>query len=537
MAHVRSCLLSVLAGLLCLGSSAKQIGKFYLDDPIQTGPRPVPVGNIVKLEIYEPYDYLYQSSRQAPRESRPALGTNTLGEVPDSEWFTNRHGRTRMTIDALKRGAGNENAPQPPFEIVGAKTEGISPGFRMRDAKGRLYFVKMDGLTNPELGTGAEVVGSKFFHAIGYFTPENYIIRIGKSDWSIEKGAQLTWAHRIVGELAAQDLFDIIATVPHLPDGSFRAIASLAIPGKGLGPFRYEGNRSDDPNDIIPHQDRRDLRGLYVFCAWLNHTDAKAANTDNALVREEGISFVRHYLLDFGSTLGSDGDCAKDSRFGNQYQIPAANLAFKSLLSFGLYSPGWERAYYPNLKAAGRIESNVFEPEKWKTNIPNPAFLSRRPDDEYWAAKIVLAFTDEDIRALVETGEYSDPRVVDYLATTLAQRRDKIGRTYFSKVLPLDSFRVLNGELLFEDLAVRYKFRPALDYRASWSQFDNGSGALTPLPGETSFHLPSRFSSLSEGDYLAVTIHDLGDEHKTVMVYLRKNGPTAEAVGIERTWK
>ena len=63
-----------------------------------------------------------------------------------------------------------------------------------------------------------------------------------------------------------------------------------------------------------------------------------------------------------------------------------------------------------------------------------------------------MSFTDDDIRALVETGEYSDPRVVDYLTETLAQRRDKIGETYFSKVLPLDSFAVKNGQLIFEDL-------------------------------------------------------------------------------------
>ena len=107
----------------------------------------MPVGEIKKVKIYALYDYLYQTGRQKPRASRPAMGVNTLGEVPDSAWFTNRHGRTRMTRDALKRGAGNENAPQPPFVIVGAKTEGITPGFRMRDAEGRLYFVKPDPIS------------------------------------------------------------------------------------------------------------------------------------------------------------------------------------------------------------------------------------------------------------------------------------------------------------------------------------------------------------------------------------------------------
>ena len=222
----------------------------------------------------------------------------------------------------------------------------------------------------------------------------------------------------------------------------------------------------------------------------------------------------------------------KDARFGNEYQIPKAGQALKSLV--------WPQPVLSRMgacrlpqaqKALGRIESNVFDPERWKPNYPNPAFLSRRPDDEYWAAKIVLAFTDEDIRALVETGEYSDPRVVDYLVTTLAQRRDKIGRTYFSKVLPLDSFRVRNGELLFDDLAVHYEFRSAREYRVAWSKFENANGTLTILQEETSFRLPRVFSSLAEGDYLAARIHALTDERKTVLVFLRKKGAGRRSCG------
>jgi hypothetical protein len=536
MVRIRSCFLTVAAGLMCLANGAAQPQKFYPDDPIQAEPRPVPVGDIKRIGIYAMYDYIYQTGRQKPRAPLPAKAINTLGEVPDNAWFTNRLGRIRMTRDALRRGAGNENVPKPPFVIVGAKTEGITAGFRMRDANGRLYFVKVDPITHPELSTGAEVIGSKFFHAIGYNTPENYIVRIHRSDWTIDKAATIAGANRISRKLVPKDLFDILANVPRLPDGSFRAIASLAIPGKNLGPFRYEGTRSDDPNDLVPHENRRELRGLFVFCAWLNHTDAKAANSYNALVQVDGIPFVRHYLIDFSSAFGSDGDSAKDARFGDEYQIPTAGRALASLLSLGLYSPGWERADYPKLKAVGRIESKVFDPERWKPNYPNPAFLSRQPDDEYWAANIVLAFTDEDIRTIVETGEYGNPLVVDHLVTTLAQRRDKIGRAYFSKVLPLDSFRVHNGELLFEDLAVRYKFRPPLEYRISWSTFDNGNGTLTPLPGEMSFRLPSRFSSLAGGDYCAARIDALADERKTVTVYLRKKGSAAEVVGIERGW-
>ena len=50
------------------------------------------------------------------------------------------------------------------------------------------------------------------------------------------------------------------------------------------------------PFDIVLHENRRDLRGLYVFSAWLNNTDAKAGNTLDTIVEENGVRFIRHYL-------------------------------------------------------------------------------------------------------------------------------------------------------------------------------------------------------------------------------------------------
>ncbi len=103
--------------------------------------------------------------------------------------------------------------------------------------------------------------------------------------------------------------------------------------------------------------------------------------------------------------------------------------------SGGLYSPGWERARYPV-----------------------PAFFYRLPDDEFWAAKQVMAFDDEQVRAMVNTGAFTDPRAADYTTRTLIQRRDMIGRMFFGKVLPLDRFEVRAGGLIFEDLAVKHGF-------------------------------------------------------------------------------
>ena len=41
--------------------------------------------------------------------------------------------------------------------------------------------------------------------------------------------------------------------------------------------------------------------------------------------------------------------------------------------------------------------------------MPTAAFLRARADDTLWAARRVMAFSDEMIRAIVETGQYTDP--------------------------------------------------------------------------------------------------------------------------------
>src|SRR5262249_36241260 len=153
-----------------------------------------------------------------------------------------------------------------------------------------------------------------------------------------------------------------------------------------------------------------------------NNTDARAGNTYDAVVRENGVRFIKHYLIDFNSALGSDSDDIKDPRLGHEFMIATPGQALRSILALGIVPRRWERIDYPDLPAAGNITAEDFQPDKWKSDYPNPAFLSRLPDDDFWGAKQVMAFTDDDIRAVVETGQFSDPRVVDYLTETLIQR-------------------------------------------------------------------------------------------------------------------
>jgi hypothetical protein len=535
MGRVQQTLLMLVAAaspLLLYGSGTSPV--FFPDDPIQVMPPPAPVVRVRVHKIDQAFDFISNSLQWKPGPSVPSGAVNTLGVPPNSAWFNNRHGTHRMTREELQGGATGQ-APVPPFTIVGGKTEGITPGFRMEDAKGRLYFVKVDPPDNPEMATAADVITSRFLYAIGYNVPENYIVRMRSSNMRLSDKAQITSVTGRDRKMTADDLQDIVKAIPHYPDGSFRVMASLKVEGEAVGPFYYHGMRSDDPNDLVPHENRRDLRALFLIFAWLNNTDARSGNTYDVIVHEGGVSFIRHHLIDFGSSLGSDGDRAKDPRLGHEFMIATPGEAMRSILTLGFLPHAWERIDYPHIPAIGRFTSAGFDPENWKTDYPNQAFLSRSVEDEFWAAEQVMAFTSDDIRAIVETGQFSDSLAGEYMANTLAERRDIIGRTYFAKVLPIDNFRVENGELRFDDLAVQHEFRPARQYEIRWSRFDNMTGRRTLISSASSSHLPEEAARAALGAYFSAVITLPVDKLKSVIVTIRKTDTGYRVVGCSRS--
>jgi len=527
----------ILVVVLSFSSKAadqERVPRFYADDPVCCAPQPLHIAEIKARKTDTLFDFLYNSFAQQVYTDTPAEGVNTLGDVLDSEWFINRHGRKRLSVKELKQGSGDGRPPRPPYVVVGAKLDGITPGFRMRDSEGTVYFVKPDPLKYPELATAADAMGARFFHAIGYNTPENYITRVRVEDITVSPDATRIGDSGKPRPMTIRDIESILWKVPRAADRSYRMIASRAVPGAPLGPFRYKGARGDDPNDLVPHQNRRDLRGLFVFCAWLNHTDAKSINSLDTLVNEGGRQYIRHYLIDFGSAFGSDSDMPKNARFGNRYVIPSSGEVVRGILNLGLIAEPWERADYPNIPAVGRFEASAFDPEKWVPNYPNPAFAQRTPEDEYWAAKIVMSFTDDDIRALVETAQYTDPLATEYVTKTLIARRDRIGRTYFVKLLPVEEFHFVNGRLEFKDLAVALGFVPPRDYDTNWFHLDNTRGVMTPIAGAVTAAIPKEWAAAPSGSYFAVKVSVRGNPAKHATVFLRKTGRDVQVVGIDR---
>jgi hypothetical protein len=447
-----------------------------------------------------------------------------------------------MTIEQLVQGPDTGAGPVGAWTIVSGKMEGRAPGFTIRDEAGQIYFVKFDPPANPEMATAAEVIATKFFHAFGYHVPENYVTTMRRESLTIGDGAQVN-DRRGRRPMLPRDIDDLLERAAKNADGTYRAVASKALEGKPVGPFRYHGTRPDDPNDIFPHEHRRELRGLLAFCAWLNHDDSRSINSLDTLVTSGGRSIVRHHLLDFGSTLGSGTLQAQSTRAGNEF-LWESRPTFITMLTLGFYVRPWIKVPYPEIPSLGRIEAAHFKPEDWKPEYPNAAFANARPDDLFWAARILAALSDEGIRAVVGTGKYSDAGASDYLTKTLAERRRRILASWLNGVNPVvDPALSAAGVLTFANAAQNAGVAEAPErYTVQWSQFDNASGehknaGTEQTARDASVQAPAELLAARPA-FVAARIgahhRDRAAWAQPVTAYFRWTGDAWSLVGLER---
>lgn len=349
-----------------------------------------------------------------------------------STWWQPRVGFRAVTVEQMLRGPGPGTGPAPGrWRVVRAKTEGITPGFQIVDSEGQRFAVKFDPPAYPEMATGAEVVATYLFWAAGYNVPDNAIATFRREDLEIGEGA--TWTDALGKKIPITEAFldGVLARTTRRPDGSYRCITSRFLKGKPLGEWRYNGRRKDDPEDLIPHQLRRELRGMWAIAAWVNHADCSARNTLDMWVTEGGRSFVRHHLIDFGACLGSASVDRHSYRTGHEYFVDYGT-AFESLVSLRLTPFPWEHVVDPQIPSVGFFEDDAFDPEGWRPYLPNPAFDERTGRDARWGARIVAAFSDAHIEAAVARADYSDPRAIAYVTQTLKDRRDKLVRRWLT---------------------------------------------------------------------------------------------------------
>ena len=482
------------------------------------------------------------------------MNVNAFDEVPDSSWFTNRLGATPLTPAELMRGPCAEHQldpamPDGSWVVDKGKDNGANPGFRVNVPHVGKFMLKGDIPSEPDRATGATAISTRIYHAAGYFAPCDTVVYFRPELVALKPGLTVTNNEGVTRPFDQAALMRILNSASHR-DGLVRMASSEWLPGKPIGPYKYDGLRDDDPNDVIAHEDRRELRGARLIAAWLNHFDSREQNTLDVFVpadpkHKDGPGHVVHYIIDIGDSFGSEWSTDALSRqMGHAYVFDAPYIA-EDFVTLGLIERPWERA-----RRDGGIfayfSARDFDPELWRGEYPNPAFGRMTEADGAWAARIIARFTDELVAAAVDVGKY-DAVSDAYLTRTLILRRDAILRRYLSRLSPLADVKVHGTRLEAVDLARRTRVAPrdtpppvARLYRGAGHRREAVAAPLVSTDGRVSLQLVQRApdGGLRPDDperYVIVDILD-GFAPGPLRVHLYDLGPRAgfRLVGIER---
>ena len=528
--------------------AARAAARFFPDDPIsRDDDAAMDASGIKELELSESFDFLIHTfASPADGQSIRAVNVNTLDEVPDSSWFTNRIGVRDLSIAEIARGPNKfERLDATDWVVVRGKSPGgFHPGFVARHPgdPDQLYQLEIDPIDHPQMASGAELIGTLMYHALGYHVEDVYAIRVDPARITISDKATIRDSSGRRG-FNQRDLDSVLRLAARDREGRVFLSATRFHEGEDLGNFQYYGTRSDDPNDIHPHEHRRELRANRVFAAWLAHDDSRAVNTLDLLVTANGRKHVRHYMYDFGATLGSATRFAEPSTNNHETYLDK-NASLTALASFGLAVPRYlrvPRADGP--PSAGAFDSTSFDPVRWKANYPNPAFSNMRADDAFWGARLVARFSDQAIRTIVEQVRFDDPLAAEHITRVLIARRDAIARAWLNGVNPIVEPRLAaDGTLTFANAAVAAGAATAGgSYTVSWSRFDNAVGQAGAASDEvqvTSERATAPPGLLADAQFVMAIIRGDHPDHPgwrlPVQVVFRRAAAGWETVGIVR---
>ncbi|MBW2453939.1 MAG: hypothetical protein JRI68_05500 [Deltaproteobacteria bacterium] len=449
---------------------------------------------------------LYQADVYVRRElvggldlRRPpmALDVNSLDEVPRSSWY-------RPPADGHHPVADYDRAgpPKPPFKVSDDKpSSGMDDSQVIVDARGFAYELQADVAGHPGMRTGAAAIASRLFHALGYRTAEVHIIRSHEGQ---------------------------------------RVAATRWPPGFDLGPTFIGDTRSDDPNDQLPHLQRRTLRALPVFTGWLAMKRLRPRNLRDVYVGRRGRGHVQHLVVGLDGALGVD-DFLDQRKWVEDPDRQDSNF-FLRAFSLGL-SPKPPPVQPDKLApSVGMMNEIVLEDHA----DPSPPFEPLDyllPGDAYWAAKRVAAVDRNAIAAAIQAAKL-EPLAENWLFQILMLRRDKVIAEGFAQTTPCEVVTIEPAQderparLVLANLAVQEGVQDAAAIQYWVDYFDAEGDTITATrsllsPGAIlDVPLPK---GLSSSDYLIVRVGALrgsATPPRAFEAHLKPTGTTFRLLGV-----
>jgi hypothetical protein len=353
---------------------------------------------------------------------------NALDEVPRSSWFV--PGGEEPLADAL-------DPPALPLHPLATPAESRDDALRVVDARGRFFEIFGDPPDRPEMATGAAAAASRILRALGYRTPGVFLRDLGEADFTLPEDED---------RAAVRALF---ARGPS-PASARRRMALVRWPvGIDLGPTHAFDRREKDPNDRVPHLDRRTLRALGVFFEWLGIGRLDGGVLRDAYVGAPGAGHVTHWVVDAGGAFGADAVVratpVDDGDFTGQNP-------FVTMGTLGLYTPRvmpTQRRFLAIGEYGPRIGARPL-----RTSPPFEPMDRLLPADAYWAAKRMAGLDARTLEGALDEARISDPAARRRLGEIVAARRLALTARGFAAVSPLEVEAVEAGVVTLRDEAV-----------------------------------------------------------------------------------
>jgi hypothetical protein len=131
--------------------------------------------------------------RKLSGKALPSKNVNVFDEVPDSGFFTNRHGRERLSAVALEKGYQETSGPDlsRPLEVISRTAGDPPPFYDPRRARGRI-FTGVRSLGAFGACHGRQDRCQPFLSCSGYFVPQVTILLVERDQFRAASGAT-TW--------------------------------------------------------------------------------------------------------------------------------------------------------------------------------------------------------------------------------------------------------------------------------------------------------------------------------------------------------
>ncbi|MDQ3803437.1 MAG: hypothetical protein M3416_06350 [Acidobacteriota bacterium] len=271
-----------------------------------------------------------------------------------------------------------EQAPAAPFTFVEEDKLGASPKFKVRDARGLSWVVKLGAEAQ------AETVATRLVWAMGYFAEESYYF----------------------DRVEVQNL-------PRLSRGQEFVQGRNAVRGARFEPRREgEGRETTWDWEQNPFAGRREFNGLKVIMALLGNYDIRPENNLVVAGRDpqSGDAEARYVVSDIGATLGKVGGLGGKRSKNNLADFSASKFVVgveKGMVKFDFKTKPKGMGFF----------ASVFKPSYGKSQAQKERVMGNIPaEDARWMGTQLARLSDEQLREAFRAAGYDQATMDGFVA-------------------------------------------------------------------------------------------------------------------------